>query len=557
MEVYFRKLPPPFSSKRLKLPADYLFRLNFSLGKGESLELSLNFNFSSLNPFLFRRLEEEGFFSTLASISGKRELGQVVDSLRALVSSIWIVYREESSQPQPASFRVSRLELYLWRKGSLLEVEFKLKGRQGEEFTLLFLCERYLNGDSIFEEWTPESETSHVEELISRERRFIVFVVDIYQFSKVNDVFGLSNGDRILFEALKRLKRALEGQGCRVFKSYSDRFVVVCEGGKERASELLRRILGVFDYPFEVNGEKLYLSVNVGVAFFPEHGRSVVSKAEIAQREAFKRNMPFLVFSGGWSSSAGALEVLTKVKEDLRRGRIGVHLQPKVELQTFKIVGAEALMRCSVPPSLAVPVIVEHGLIYEVGRRVLEEAFKAARVIRDGGFSIPVSVNVSSVQLADRQFIDFVKELLLKYSLEGRDFIFEITESEASQEDGLFMESIERLRELGICISIDDFGMGYSSLSRLKMIKACELKIDKAFVKDIDREPEVLGIVKLAVGIASLLSMKSVAEGIERLEQVEILRRIGCEEGQGFLFSPPLPLKELLELLKEGHLRPK
>lgn len=521
---------------------------------------------SSLGLALVKRLESESFLSKLLSLlkgcSGL-SLERFKEELSKLVGSLWLVERESflvsPERVDGELERASLCRLSFKKSGELLEVKVKLRlviSGAPVELKAIFLASKYLNGDSLFESLREESESDFVEELIAKGEKFTVLVVDIQEFSKVNDVFGIVNGDKILNDVLRRLKLRLEGKECRVFKSYSDRFVLVCKGDRDEALAFVKEVLSVFDSPFEVEGEKIYLSVNVGVAFFPEHGRSVISKAEIAQREALKRRRPFLVFSSSLDVPNRVLEILTKVKDDLRGGRIDVHFQPKVELQTFKIVGAEALMRCSVPPAEAIPVIVEHGLMYDVGRRVLERSFCYARELEERGFKIPISVNVSYVQLTDRQFVRSVRRLLEKYSLEGSRFIFEITESEASLDDGVIVETITQLREMGIGISIDDFGMGYSSLSRLKLLKACELKIDRAFIKEIDRDPEVLGIVKFAVDIASLLSMRTVAEGIDRSEQVPILRRVGCNEGQGFLFSPPVEFERLVELLKRGYLKP-
>jgi len=535
--------------------------------KEESLECSLEL---FVDPFsgavLVRRLESEAFLSKLLQLLGKCRgfpVDRLKEELSKLVGSLWLVEREsflvspEGVEGNIEKINLCRVSFRKEREFLEVKLKFRLKiGGRAAHLKAIFFTRKYLNGDSLFKEPDGDNEATFVERLIGRGERFTVFVVDIQEFSKFNDAYGLVNGDKILNDVLRRLKLRMEEKDCRVFKSYSDRFVVVCKGGRAEAGKLVREILSVFDFPFEVEGEQIYLSVNVGIAFFPEHGKSVISKAEIAQREALKRKRPFLVFSSSLGVPNRVLEVLTRVKEDLKNGRIDVHFQPKVELQTFKIVGAEALMRCSVSPAEAIPVIVEHGLMYDVGREVLKRAFVYARELEERGFRVPVSVNVSYVQLADRQFTRSVRRLLESYSLEGSRFIFEITESEASLDDGAIIETLSELRSMGIGISIDDFGMGYSSLSRLKLLKACELKIDRSFICEIDRDPEVLGIVKFAVDIASLLSMRTVAEGIERSEQVPILRRVGCNEGQGFLFSPPVEFERLVELLRKGYLKP-
>ena len=531
------------------------------------MELSFEFSIDSSQKLLIvKRLETEAFFSKLLSLiesSKGLSLEQFKKELSKLINSLWLVEEESfliSECVKREIEKVNLCKLSFKKRENSLEVRVKFElivGRNSLEFRGVFITSKYLNGDLLFKALKEENEADFVKELISQGENFAVLVVDIQDFSKINDVFGIVNGDKILNDVLKRLKHKFEGERCKVFRSHSDKFILVCREGKKDVLNLVEEVLSVFNHPFEVEGEKLYLSANVGVAFFPEHGRNVISKAEIAQREAVKRKRPFLIFSAELDVPNKVIEILTKVKDDLKEGRIEVFFQPKVELQTFKIVGAEALMRCSVPPADAIPVIVEYGLMYDVGKKILEKSFYYTKLLEDKNFRVPISVNVSYIQLADRQFVRFVKKLLNKYSLEGNRFIFEITESEASLDDECIVETISQLRKMGIGISIDDFGKGYSSLSRLKFLKACELKIDRAFIKDVDKDPEILSIVKFAVDVASLLSMRTVAEGIERKGQVPILRRVGCSEGQGFLFSPPVEFKKFVELLKKGYLRPK
>jgi len=397
----------------------------------------------------------------------------------------------------------------------------------------------------------------YISNLVKSGKKFLILSVDIENFSRINDSYGIKAGDKILSEILQRLKEKLEDCNCKVFRFYSDKFIVVHQhDGENPLKELkpiVNKVLDVFKEPFSTNGKKVYVVPNIGASFFPEHGESVLVKAELAQKEAFLRQVPLIVFSEDIRISEKVLEILTRIKEDLKENKITIYLQPKVDLNSGKIVGAEALMRCSVPPGEAIPVITEYGLLFEVGEVILKKSLNVIRRLERLNIRIPISVNVSYSQLIDKRFIPSVDKLIKEYQVDPELLVFEITETEATKCTENLMETLEEIKKRKIKLSIDDFGTGYSSLSRLKLLKAWEIKIDKSFILNLDRSIEDRSIVKFIIDIGKLLSLEVVAEGVEKREQIEILKELGCYKGQGFYFYPPLPVEEFFSLLTKNH----
>jgi len=359
----------------------------------------------------------------------------------------------------------------------------------------------------------------------------------------------------VLDEILNRLKAVLKNK-CKTIRLYSDKFLVVCKNQEKKkkekeAKEIVEAILRAFQKPFKINENEQYLTVNIGVAFYPEHGKSVISKAEIAQKEAYKQGTPYLFYNNSIIKNAQkVIQVLNIIKRDIENQQINISLQPKIDLNTGNIIGAECLMRASVPPSEAIPVICEYGLIFDVGKIVLEKAISVHKEIRKLNKNLTLSVNISFLQLIDKRFYPLVRRLFESNDIDASKFIFEITETEANIENPLALETLERLRNMGIKLSIDDFGSGYSSLIRLKLLKAHELKIDRIFIKNISNK-EDQSIVKFIIDVGKLLSMTVVAEGIETKKQLEIVKNLNCDIGQGFFFSPPISKYEFLLMLEK------
>ena len=244
-----------------------------------------------------------------------------------------------------------------------------------------------------------------------------------------------------------------------------------------------------------------------------------------------------------------------RLLQDLRgaveRRELFLHYQPKVEATSLQITAAEVLMRWLHPklgllgPDKFIPLAERHGLIRQIGRWAIEQACKQAAEWRESGLRMRIAVNISADQFHQVDFIDHLKETLAKAGIAPARFTCEITESVAMQDTEHAREAFEKLRTLGIHVSIDDFGTGHSSLATLKRLPAAELKIDKAFVNDLVTSEHAQFIARTIVAMAHELNLLVVAEGVETSEQRDLLVEMGCDELQGYLFAKPMPGKEL------------
>ena len=225
---------------------------------------------------------------------------------------------------------------------------------------------------------------------------------------------------------------------------------------------IVNEVERLLEIPFRVNGHEIFLSVNIGFSFYPEHGNSVVTKAEIALKHAREMKMSFAIYSPDLEISKETIEILSKIKEDIKNNRINVLFQPKVDLNSGKIMGAEALMRLSVPPDKAIPVIIRYGLMFDVGRIILRKSLESLKKWLENWHDTSVAVNVSISQLLDSRFFPLVRRTIEKLKVPPEKLIIEITESEATVNSNNLFATIRALVDYGVRISIDDFGTGYT-----------------------------------------------------------------------------------------------
>ncbi|TCK03434.1 putative bifunctional diguanylate cyclase/phosphodiesterase [Phorcysia thermohydrogeniphila] len=394
-----------------------------------------------------------------------------------------------------------------------------------------------------------------IENLRKQRRKFIVGIVDIDKFYVINNSLGIETGDKILRMFANRLKRSFRTDSYWIFRMISDKFIIISLNNEKNLSEevstIVSKVKKILEKPFKAAGREIFLNVKFGFSSYPEHGDAVLTKAEVALNTAKESGSEYLIFSRELETSGEILEILKQIKDDLKNNRITVFFQPKVDLKTGYIKGAEALMRCSVPPAQAIPVMTRYGLLFDIGNLILSSSLRTLKNLLEEGYNISMAVNISISQLLDPRFLPKLKYEIEKAEIPPEKLILEVTESEATINLKQVFETIKELVNYGVKISIDDFGTGYSSLSRLKLIKAHELKIDTSFVRNLPESDEDKKIVKFILEISELLNMTSVAEGIEKREQLEFLKREGCSLGQGFLFSPAVPEEEFRKLLKK------
>jgi diguanylate cyclase (GGDEF)-like protein len=390
-----------------------------------------------------------------------------------------------------------------------------------------------------------------------------VLVLDLDRFKLINESVGHAFGDRLLTAIGQRLAACLR-PGDTVARFGGDEFGIILDSVHDEAEAMAmaRRILEVLQSPFPLDGRHWFVGASMGIAVAAP-GRAtpdeLIRRAEIAMVHAKDAATGgYLVFDPSMSTnSIERLELEDDLRLALERDELVVHYQPLIDLATDQPVGFEALVRWNhptrglVPPHAFIPLAEESGLIVPLGRTVLRTACRqAARWRAEGNPDQPlfVSVNLSARQFAQPELADEIAALLDEMGLDPSGLELEITESVLMDQSERGLEALTRLRALGVRLVLDDFGTGYSSLSYLKHLPLDTIKIDRSFVSGID-EPADRSIVEAVVALAHGLGIGVVAEGIETEAQRAILRSLGCDLGQGYLFSPALPADAARDLL--------
>jgi diguanylate cyclase (GGDEF)-like protein/PAS domain S-box-containing protein len=391
-----------------------------------------------------------------------------------------------------------------------------------------------------------------------------VAIVSLRGFEKVNDSLGREAGDRLLSMAARHM-HGFFGETGEVARFGGDEFAILLRGsgGFEEVLRLIEKGQQIYPrMPFLLDEMEVFLRADVGVAAFEEGDtpEEVVRKASVALFEA-KGNpeSDYKVYDG--SMGERAVERL-RLERDLRLaleyGQLEVHYQPEVFLSSGRIYSLEALARWNHPehgaisPGFFIPLAEESGLIIRLGEYVLEEACRRMRMWREAlseAAPCSVSVNVSAFQLRQRDLVPRISRVLEENGLEPECLQIEITESAAMEDLGSCRRVFGELKELGIRIALDDFGTGYSSLSYLRQFPIDSLKVDRSFVSTLEDDPQMANVVGSIIELAHALELEVVSEGIETPGQLSTLRRLGCDIGQGYHFSRPVPPEEALDLL--------
>jgi len=397
-----------------------------------------------------------------------------------------------------------------------------------------------------------------------------VLFLDLDDFRNVNDSMGHYNGDLLLKEVAQRLTECCREEDT-VARLGGDEFLLIApfiRKDEPAAAKLAQRIIDSFNRPFTLGENQIHVYLSIGITIYPDDGLDVetlVKNADVAMYQAKDSGKnQFRMFTDKINQ-----EVMRKIalSNDLRdaldRDEFIVYYQPKVNIQTGVVVGAEALLRWNrlnkemVPPFEFIPLAEDIGVISATGQWVLSTACSNAKKFgTSSGRDIFMAVNLSVKQFHDKNFIDTIKKALERTGLPPNLLTLEITESIVITDIQETIKTLKSLKELGVHVSIDDFGTGYSSLSYLKKMPLNELKIDKSFVDDTPDDVESSAIVKTILSLAKSLNLKTVAEGVETQQQLAFLRDERCDEMQGYLFSKPVPAVEMTALLKEDKRLP-
>jgi diguanylate cyclase (GGDEF)-like protein len=391
-----------------------------------------------------------------------------------------------------------------------------------------------------------------------------VMFLDLDRFKDINDSLGHAVGNELLKSVVKRLQGCLrEHDTLARFGGDEFTFLIPDSGGKDGlVVEIAERLLDRFDDPFNVGGRQLTVKASIGVAVSPWDGAdadTLLKHADTAmyQAKAAGRNT-YQIFDSGMSARA---RLRFAFEDSLRAavecGRLAVHYQPKLAMATGDIVGVEALARWRhpklgfIPPWAFIPLAEETSLVATLGEWVLDEACRQAQGWQEQGLpAIPVAVNLSPRQFAHQPVVEMVSRVLERTGLDPTLLELEVTESVLMERVDEVVASLNELRALGVRCSIDDFGTGYSALTYLAEMPIDAIKIDRSFVQRIDGEASSAPIVGAVIALAHSLDLVVVAEGVETDEQLRFLDAHGCDQVQGFRFSPPLPAAEIVELMR-------
>lgn len=388
-----------------------------------------------------------------------------------------------------------------------------------------------------------------LQQLSPNAGQLAVLFIDLDHFKDVNDTLGHSVGDVLLATVTRRLQSCIR-PGDTLARLGGDEFICILQdiAGPATALEVADQLLELFRQPFTVGDNQLYLSASIGISQAPLDGMDVdvlVRKADAAmyQAKAHGRNRSHFYTSEMTASAQERIELESLLRDAIQSQELSVHFQPKVDTQSGRLLGAEALARWnsavlgSVPPARFIPLAEETGFIMELGFWVLCEACRQVAAWDAAGLHVPVvSINLSVKQLERGNFPELLRSVMRETGIAPDRLELEITESVIMDVEDAFA-MLADLRALGVRLALDDFGTAYSSLSYLRKLPVQTLKIDCAFIAGIGKNRSDEAIVQAMVAISHSLDLMTVAEGVETAEQYAYLRRLGCEQVQGFLFG--------------------
>ncbi len=402
-----------------------------------------------------------------------------------------------------------------------------------------------------------------VAECRRKQQKLICMVCDLNNFKALNDSLGQEAGDELLRQFVTNLQEAIREEDF-MGRIGDDDFAILIKTESPQIDmmrSVLDRIFAKFERPVRVNDQTIYMTVNIGIALYPDdddNGESLLKRATLALNNMEKNstNNSFCFFDSQMEQAVNhKINYLSKIREGLKQRQFLPYYQPKVSLITGQVVGIEALARWQtdeglISPGHFIPVAEESGLIVEISWQMYEHAFRELLEMQQLLPDLKMSINVSPLQLEDSHFIKELLSLQQKSGISNDSLELEITESTLLKNTSRIQDLLKELDDAGFCLSIDDFGTGYSSLQYLKKLPFSVLKIDMSFVSGIGNDYDDEQIVRTIAMLAKQFGMQIVAEGIEKQLQADFLKTLGCDIGQGYLYAKPMPLAELLEWVR-------
>lgn len=387
--------------------------------------------------------------------------------------------------------------------------------------------------------------------------------IDIDNFKDINDTLGHSYGDEMLIDVMHRLEELIQ-ENDYLSRIGGDEFAILIQNLTDLA-ELENRILEVqkiFATPFRIATKEFFVTVSIGVAIAPKDGKTTqslvknVNSAMYAAKERGKNNFCYYDDSINLKMMQ-KLEMQSELRKAIEEEQFIVYYQPQINLTNDRVVGFEALARWQHPekgiiaPIDFIPLAEDNGMIVAIGKKILYEACIQLQKLQESGYhDIVIAVNLSARQFKDKDFLPMVYEILEETKVDARGLEFEITESVALDDLEFTINTISKLKQIGITFALDDFGTGYSSLNYLKRLPVNNLKIDKSFLDTVLENNSDQKIVHTMIDLAKHLNIDVIAEGVELSEQEKFLKDINCGKAQGYYYGKPVPKEEAFEVLK-------
>lgn len=399
-----------------------------------------------------------------------------------------------------------------------------------------------------------------INKLQREDGSMVLLMMDLDHFKDINDTLGHQVGDRILEKVSRRLVNTLRDTDT-VARLGGDEFAIALPMQDQGYAEnVAKKILASLEKPFQIEGYQLFVGGSIGIAVYPEHGDRVdklLQHADVAMYVSKRSNTGYRIYDPSQDKdNMGRLALSNDLRQALNNEELMVYYQPKLDMKTGLTYGVEALVRWNhqergfIPPDQIIYIAEHTGLIKELTHWVLKESISQCSHWNSRGMHLSVSVNLSTRNLQDPGLYDIVKSNLDAYDFPPESLVLEVTESAMLIEPENASEILMRMDALGVCISIDDFGTGFSSLAYLKQLPVDELKIDKSFVMNMDGNENDAVIVRSTIDLAKNLGLKVVAEGVENVDTWHLLNILDCDYAQGFYMSKPLPADKLEKYLQ-------
>ncbi|WP_218971227.1 EAL domain-containing protein [Peribacillus loiseleuriae] len=406
-------------------------------------------------------------------------------------------------------------------------------------------------------------------EYANSDRKFAVMIIDVDHFKYINDTIGYPSGDELLCQISVRLASLLPSKNMLARLGGDEFGVLVANLESIESLEMIsnQMIDGLIE-PFLINGYELYVTISIGISMFPDNGTDssdLLSNADIALNKAEKQGeSKYHIISRASSiDSYKSYSLGRDIRKALENNEMTLHFQPRVDTCTGEIMSAEALIRWEHPewglvsPMEFLPIAEENGLIVHIDDWVLSEVCKQLKEWKEEQlFTVPISINISAVHFMKQDWLHTIEKTIQEAGIYPQDLEFEMTESSCLNNKEIAKNTMNALKDMGITISLDDFGTGYSSLSYLTQFPFDVIKIDKSFIQNMIHSDQDMFIAKSIIYLAKGLQIKVVAEGVETIQQLDILKKEECHQIQGYLFSRPVPNQAFKTLLQKRILQP-